>query len=127
MPRVIHFEVHAENPERAIAFYQGLFGWEFTAWSGGWEYWLIKTGPDSQPGINGGLVRRRGSLDGVCVNSFVCTVDVASLDASVSQATAAGGQLAVPKMTIPGVGYLAYVKDPEGNILGLMESDQAAA
>jgi len=57
MPRIIHFEIHADTPERAVKFYQELFGWEFTKWEGPMPYWLIKTGPDGQPGINGGCCR----------------------------------------------------------------------
>ncbi len=57
MPRVVHFEIHADDPERAVKFYQNVFGWELTKWGGPHEYWVIKTGPDGSLGINGGLVR----------------------------------------------------------------------
>jgi predicted enzyme related to lactoylglutathione lyase len=129
MSRVVHFEIHAENPERAVAFYQKLFGWELTKWDGPAEYWLIKTGPDGTPGINGGLMRRHGPApgEGQPVNAFVCTVDVIALDETLGQALAAGGTLALPKMPIPGIGWLAYIKDTEGNILGLMQPDRAAS
>src|SRR5918993_4170444 len=60
MGRVVHFEIHAENPERAIAFYRELFGWEFTRWEGPMPYWLIRTGGAGEPGIDGGLMQRRG-------------------------------------------------------------------
>ncbi len=60
MPRPIHFEIHAADPQRAIAFYQKLFGWQFTAWEGPMPYWVIKTGDG--PGIDGGLLPRRGGL-----------------------------------------------------------------
>jgi predicted enzyme related to lactoylglutathione lyase len=125
MARVVHFEIHAENPDRAIRFYTELFGWEFTAWSGA-EYWLIKTGEDGTPGINGGLVRRRGEIDGTAVIAYVCTVDVEDLKSSVEKSTSLGGQIALPTMPIPGVGWLAYVKDTEGNIFGMMQSDPNA-
>lgn len=127
MNRVAHFEIHAGEPARAIEFYRGVFGWEFSPW--GDAYWLIRTGPPGQPGIDGGLVARRGPppVEGQPVNAFVCTVSVAAIDESVARALAAGGTLAVPKMAIPGVGWLAYVKDTEGNILGLMQDDRAAA
>ena len=59
MPRPIHFEIHAENPERAMQFYRTLFGWEFTQWAGQ-PYWLVKTGEKSTPGIDGGLLPRMG-------------------------------------------------------------------
>lgn len=128
MPRVIHFEIHAEEPQRAIRFYTSMFGWEFSKWPGQEDYYLIKTGPDSQPGINGGLIRRRGPapVEGQPVNAYVCTVDVPSLDEHLKKVTASGGTMALPKMPIPGVGWLAYAKDTEGNIVGLMQSDAAA-
>jgi uncharacterized protein len=127
MPRVVHFEIHAENPERAVAFYTTVFGWRFQKWDGPMPYWMVFTGEDG-PGINGGLVPRRGPApaDGQPVNAYVCTVDVANVDASWDQALAVGGTPALPKMPIPGVGWLAYVKDTEGNILGMMQNDPGA-
>ena len=127
MPRVIHFEIHAENPERAIKFYQGLFEWKFTKWDGPIPYWLIETGAADQPGINGGLVPRRGMIDGQAVIAYVCTVDVSSVDQYLTKAQSGGGTVALPKMAIPGVGWLAYCKDTEGNLFGMMQSDPAAA
>jgi predicted enzyme related to lactoylglutathione lyase len=127
MPRVVHFEIHAEDLERAIRFYRGLFGWEFTKWSGPQDYWLIKTGPDGQPGINGGMVRRHGTVDGQAVIAYVCTVDVPSVDATLQALPEKGGTVALPKMPIPGIGWLAYGKDTEGNIFGFMQRDPTAA
>ena len=126
MPRIIHFEVHAEQPERAINFYRSVLGWEFTKWDGPQPYWLIKTGPDDQPGINGGMIPRRGAIDGQAVIAYVCTVDTPSVDEYLKKAQAGGGSVAVPKMPIPGVGWLAYCKDTEGNIFGLMQADPKA-
>jgi predicted enzyme related to lactoylglutathione lyase len=127
MARVIHFEIHAEDPERGIAFYQRLLGWSFTRWEGPFDYWLVTTGPDSEPGINGGLLRRMGAIDGQAVIAYVCTVDVPSVDEAVAKAVELGGVVALEKMPIPGVGWLAYVKDTEGNIFGMMQNDPAAA
>jgi predicted enzyme related to lactoylglutathione lyase len=126
VPRVIHFELHAEEPDRAIRFYQTLFEWAFTRWVGPQEYWLIKTGPDDQPGINGGLIRRRGAIDSTAVIGYVCTINVQSVDAIAEAISRHGGSIALPKMAIPGVGWLAYAKDTEGNIFGVMQSDPAA-
>src|SRR5262245_65519631 len=128
MPRVIHFEVYAEQPERAVRFYAAVFGWEFTKWSGPEEYWLAQTGPDGQPGINGGLLRRRGPgpAGEQAVNAFACTLDAPSVDEAVRTITANGGVVVVPKMAIPGVGWLAYAKDTGGNIFGVMQSDPTA-
>ena len=124
MPRVVHFEIHATDPDRLVNFYTGLFGWEFQKWDGPHDYWLIRTGPDGQPGINGGLVRRRGVIDGTAVIAYVCTVDVPSVDEYLGRVTATGGTVALPKMPVPGVGWLAYAKDPEGNIFGMMQMDK---
>jgi predicted enzyme related to lactoylglutathione lyase len=128
MPRVIHFEIHAEDPERAARFYRGVFGWQISKWEGPADYWLIRTGPDGQPGINGGLLRRPGPApaDNQCVNSYVCTTDVSSVDDTLRTIAAHGGTLAMPKMPIPGVGWLAYAKDPEGNIFGVLQNDPQA-
>jgi predicted enzyme related to lactoylglutathione lyase len=127
MPRVIHFEIHADDPARAIRFYEKLLGWTFSSWGGGEpEYWLITTGPDGVPGINGGLVRRRAPVDGQAVIAYVCTVDVPDLDAALASAAGLGGTQVVPRLPIPGVGWLAYVKDTEGNIFGMMQADTQA-
>ena len=127
MPRPIHFEIHAENPQRAIAFYTALFGWQFSQW-GQEQYWLIATGDKAQPGIDGGLVPRRGPAPAemAAVNAFVCTVDVSDLDAMLGKLATAGGTVALPRMGIPGVGWLAYGKDTEGNLFGMMQSDPNA-
>ena len=125
--RVTHFEIHAENPDRAIAFYSKALGWEFNQWAGQ-PYWLISTGPADQPGINGGLLPRRGDgpLEGQAVNAYVCTVLTDALDELLTVVPANGGSIAVPKMPIPGVGWLAYFKDTEGNIFGAMQNDPNA-
>lgn len=126
MPRVVHFEIHADQPERAQRFYAALFGWQFQKWQGPVDYWTVTTGPDSQPGINGGLVPRRPGQPGDAVSAYVCTVQVERLDETVAAATRLGGQVALPRMPIPGVGWLAYCKDPEGNIFGVMQPDATA-
>ena len=127
MARVIHFEIHAENPERAIAFYTNTLGWTFTKWQGPTPYWLVTTGPDGEPGINGGLILRQCAIDGQAVIAYVCTVGVTNVDEFVAKAVANGGTLAMPKFAIPTIGWLAYCKDTEGNIFGMIQNDPAAA
>lgn len=128
MPRPVHFEIHAVDPERMAAFYSELFGWTIQNWGGPMEYWMITTGPEGEMGINGGLMRRMGAapVEGAAVNAFVCTVGVEDCDAMVAKALSLGGTVAMPKGPIPGMGWLAYIKDLDGNILGLMQSDEAA-
>lgn len=127
MPRVVHFEIQGSEPEALAHFYVELFGWKISRW-GEAPYWLIETGESSQPGINGGLLPRRGQPPsyGQSVNAFVCTVEVPSLDTCFGRALELGASEAVPKTAIPTVGWLAYVKDPDGNILGLMQPDSTA-
>jgi len=127
VPRPIHFEIHAENPQRAIAFYTALFGWTFTQW-GDQPYWLAATGDKSTPGIDGGLLPRQGAAPAnmAAVNAFVCTVDVADVDAYSKRVVELGGSIALAKMPIPTVGWLAYGKDTEGNLFGMMAMDVAA-
>ena len=128
MPRVIHFEIHATNPLELIPFYESLFGWTLTRFMPEVEYWTIVTGPDDQPGINGGLVKRQGPapVEMQSVNASVCTVQVDSVDSILAKNAELGGSVALPKMPIPGIGWLAYIKDLDGNILGIMNPDPTA-
>ncbi|MBZ5728538.1 MAG: VOC family protein [Acidobacteriia bacterium] len=121
MPRPVHFEIPAENPQRAIDFYSTVFGWKFTKWAGPVDYWLISTGDPKEPGIDGGLLPRRDPAQ-PCVN----TIGVTDLDAMLKTVESKGGQSVVPKMPIPGVGWLAYCKDTEGHIFGMMQPDTSA-
>jgi len=120
MPRVVHFEIAADNMERAAEFYEQVFGWTFQKWSGPQEYWLITTGPDSQPGIGGGLMRRRPG------QHALNTIAVASLEDSIRAIEAKGGTITSPKRAIPGIGWLAHFQDPEGNGFALLEPDASA-
>ena len=129
MPRPSYFEIHATDLARAREFYTRLLGWTFQLWPSPMEYWLITTGPDTEPGINGGMMKSMGGTPatGAAVNSYVCTVGgVVNLDETVALALSIGGELALPKMPIPTMGWLAYIKDTEGNILGLMQPDTGA-
>src|SRR3974377_1024740 len=117
MPRPVHFEIPADQPERAIGFYQKVFGWTFQKWDGPMEYWMIGTGDPSEPGINGGMMRRQNPGQ-----PRVNTGGVADVDATLRTVLSSGGECALPKMPIPGVGWLAYCKDTEGHIFGIMQN-----
>ena len=121
MPRPIHFELPADSPERAITFYEKVFGWHFQKWDGPMPYWLVRTG-DGGTGIDGGLSPRAFPGQGT-----VNTVDVPSCDEAVRKIESAGGRIALAKMAIPGVGWLAYCTDTEGNTFGVMQADEKAA
>jgi len=121
MPRVIHFEIPAKDWAKMVAFYKEVFGWEFNTW-GDEQYWLIKTGERDTPGIDGGMYLLREAMTGT-----VNTIDVPDLDASVAKVKANGGQVIESKMPIPGIGWLAYCKDVEGNLFGMMQADPNAS
>ncbi len=128
MSRVVRFEIHAADPVRAIRFYASLFGWQFTKKAAPEDYWLIKTGSDGQPGIDGMLVQRRGapSADAQPASGYLCTVDVPSIELVIEEAVRRGGSLTAAKTAVPGVGWLAYIKDPEGNVFGVRRRDAGA-
>lgn len=119
MSRVIHFEIPADDPERASRFYGKVFGWSFTKWDCPQEYWMVRTGSDG-PGIDGGMARRKD------VSGTTNVVGVESVDATIASVEKAGGKLAVPKCPVPGVGWVAYFLDTEGTFFGVMQFDQNA-
>jgi predicted enzyme related to lactoylglutathione lyase len=121
MPRVVHFEIEVDNPQRAIRFYTSVFGWKIDQWGGPMDYWLVTTGQAPEPGIDGAL-KLRGASPAPAVN----TISVPSIDEYSAKIQAAAGQIVQPKMPIPGVGYFALCKDSEGNLFGIMESDPQA-
>ena len=123
MPRVVHFEIPSDDPERATRFYGDVFGWRFQQWEGAQPYWLVSTGEAGAPGIDGGLLRRGPHSPPGVVN----TVDVPDLDDYVARVERGGGRVVAPKMPVPGVGWLAYAQDPDGNTFGMMQADPAAA
>jgi uncharacterized protein len=121
MGRVVHFEIHADDTDRAERFYTEVFGWRVEQFDGPVDHRLLKTG-DRPPGIDGAIVPRRGgALDGSrVVSAFVCTVEVDDVAKTEEGVLAAGGEHVVERQNVEGVGELAYFKDTEGNIFGVM-------
>jgi predicted enzyme related to lactoylglutathione lyase len=121
--RVVHFEIHAENLERAAEFYKDVFGWKVWKWDGPDEYWLIKTGDPEEPGYDGGLMKRIGHTpaDHIPVTSFVSTIAVENIDEALELVKKHGGAQINPKNEIPGVGWHAYAKDTENNCFGMIQ------
>ena len=131
MNRIVHFEIHAEKPERAMDFYKTVFDWSFEKYEGmDQDYWGIMTAEkdSKEPGINGGLLFRDGSVcpPNSSPNAFVCTVAVSDIDQTIIAIEKAGGRLAMPKFAIPGMAWQAYYTDTEGNIFGIHEADKEA-
>lgn len=121
MPRVSYFEIAAEKPERAVKFYEKVFGWKIVKWKGPIDHWSITTGGEDEPGIDGGLGRKTESTP-----SQVDYIVVSSIDEFINKVKDNEGTIVTPKQPIPTVGYYAYFKDPENNTFGLMEYDESA-
>ena len=113
MSRPVHFEISVQDPERAVEFYKNVFGWNIQKWDGPMEYYMIHTG--------GGIMRTQEGMA-----PTINTIDVADLDAACEKVVASGGQVIMPRMAIPGVGYMAYCVDTEGVQFGLMQGDENA-
>jgi len=124
---VVHFEIHASDPQQLIEFYSGLLGWKFSRF-GEVEYWVIDTGEGSAQvgagghGINGGLLQRRGSRPeaGGPVAGANLVVAVDDVDATFDKGIALGATEAVAPNDMPGVGRIAYLVDPDGNVFGFL-------
>lgn len=124
MNRIIHFEIHAEDPIRAINFYKNVFGWDIQEWKGlDSQYWMVMTDDkdSKEPGINGGMLIRKGSKPkpDQCVNAFVCTVMVENIDEAISKIEKAGGVVSIPKFSIANMAWQAYYLDTESNVFGI--------
>lgn len=121
MGRVSHFEITADDPERAAAFYRKAFGWEINDWGGPFKYLLATTGPKEAVGIDGAIMDRHDSKQAV-----INTISVDKWETGAKAVTDAGGSVLQEKTAVPGQGYFAYCKDTEGNLFGIFEADAAA-
>jgi uncharacterized protein len=117
MPRVIHFEIPSKEPEKLAEFYKKVFNWEIKKWEGPMPYWLITTGPESEPGINGAIYEP----DKQGIHGVVNTVQVTGLEDYIEKVKASGGESLTDIMEIPNVGRFLYCKDSQGNLFGMME------
>jgi hypothetical protein len=116
MPRIVHFEIPAEDPEKVSKFYTDTFGWEIKKWDGPMDYWLVMTGDKKEMGIDGGIYKKSDKMKEV-----VNTVGVMDVKASVEVVKKNGGSVMGEIQEIPGVGMFVYAMDPEGNKFGMMQ------
>jgi hypothetical protein len=122
MPRIVHFEISVDDLKRAADFYTKVFNWKFQTWGEGDQaYWLVTTGDSKEPGIDGGMMRRTEMFP-----PTTNIVGVPSVDDYSQKIVKEGGTQIVPKSPIPGVGWVAYFKDTEGNIFGIYQRDESA-
>jgi len=118
--RVTHFEIPSNNPEATILFFKDVFQWDFQSF-GNEGYWIALSGDASSPGINGAIMQKKEPTQ-----TIVNTIKVNRIDQSIRKIERAGGKITAPKSAIPGVGWLAYFSDPDGNIHGIWEEDPFA-
>ena len=122
MPTVVHFDIAADDPERAKQFYEGLFGWKMEKPPGMTDYYLVETeNLNGERGVGGGLGKR--GEPGQRITSYF---GVSSVDEYCVRIEKLGGKVLRPKMTVPGWGYLAVCIDTEGNMFGLWQDDSSA-
>lgn len=120
MSKVVHFEIPVDDTDRAQQFYREVFDWKIQGW-GDAPYWLIEAGAEDEQGADGALIARSD------VHAApVVVIDVDDLDAALDRAAAAGAQQVHGKEAVPGMGWSAYVRDTEGNIIGVWQSDESA-
>jgi predicted enzyme related to lactoylglutathione lyase len=122
MSSIVFFEVSADDVQRAVKFYQHVFGWKIEGAEEASNYCMISTG-DEDEGAIPGAVMERAALSESTVNTF----DVPNLDSFAKKITEAGGEVIAPKISIPGVGYVQYCQDTEGNTFGIIEYDESAS
>ncbi|MCW6006511.1 VOC family protein [Micromonospora sp. CPCC 205371] len=121
--KVVHFEIPADDVERARSFYREAFGWQVTPMPE-MDYTIVNTvatsddGIPTEPGaINGGLFKREGPL-----TSPVITIDVADVDEALAQVEKAGGKVVLGRQAVGEMGYTGYFTDTEGNVVGLWQN-----
>lgn len=125
---VVHFEIPADQPERAVKFYRELFGWKVEHMGGPMDYWLVQTVPSgadgrpTEPGVNGGLMRRM--MPGQTPVNYI---SVENVDEFARKAERLGAKVVMPKRPVPGMGWFAQLTDTEGNIFAIWQYDPAAA
>jgi predicted enzyme related to lactoylglutathione lyase len=117
---IVWFEIPADVPERATAFYSNLFGWKINPFPGNSDYLHIDTGgADNSP--DGAMKRRKDPHEPV-----VNYVGVDSVDMFADKIARLGGKICMAKTVVPQMGYFAVCQDTEGNTFGIWESDPNA-
>ena len=128
--RIVHFEIHVTDLEKAKKFYGGIFEWEFRDAKVGIPYWLIITASEgsTEPGINGGMLLRNAGVSepGKSPNAWVGTVSVDDFDAIHEKIVSRGGGVAMPKTAMAGLAWIGYYFDLDGNIFGVYQEDKNA-
>jgi len=117
------FAIHVDDVKRARRFYETVFGWTFEPW-GPPDFYLIHTGTEEKPGIQGLMHKRMEPSTGGGLNGFECTFAVGDVEAVARAVESAGGTVTMQPAKIPTVGTVIKFRDPEGNILCAMRFEK---
>lgn len=120
MSRVVHFEILADDPEKVAEFYKEALGWEVMTWDGPQAYWMVTTGDEKSPGINGAIMGKHFE------QSVINTVQVESLEDAAAQIERCGGERVTEANEIPEAGIHSYFKDPAGTLFGVLQPKEGA-
>lgn len=128
MNRVVHFEIEADDIDRAKTFYGSVFGWTFEDYSQyvNSEYWGVVSGQKGEEGINGGMMKRSQPVSEGASNAYVCSIVVNNYDSYHQKILDAGGKCVISKLALPGMAWQGYYVDTEGNRFGLHQPDENA-
>ncbi len=121
MPNIAHFDIVATDVPRAREFYEHVFGWKFSSWSGQPDFFQIETASSGEDIGIGGALTKRADLHPPAIGAFICTISVTSIDETIALVERHGGRITFPKFTIPGVGTMIHFEDSEGNTVGAMQ------
>lgn len=122
MSRPVHFEIFANDTDRAAKFFSDVFGWKIESWGDDSNVYLMCSTGEGM-GIDGAIAKKSEHVNQPVINA----INVDSVDAYCEKVVAAGGVITMPKMAVPTMGWVAYFADLDGNIHGLWQTDPNAA
>ena len=118
------FGITVDDVPRARRFYEQVFAWRFEPW-GPPDFYLIHTGDEKDPGVQGLMHKRREPVNGTGMTGFECTIEVQNIDETIRAIETAGGKIVMAKFHIPTVGTGVYFNDTEGNFAGAMQYEKS--
>jgi predicted enzyme related to lactoylglutathione lyase len=126
MSQVAHFAINANEVDRALRFYEKVFGWKFQAYGPPGFFMVDEQSAKAVVPLRGSLQKRREIVAGVPMRGFECTISVDDINAAAAAVEKNGGKIVMPICTLAGIGHLLFFEDTEGNIAGAMQYDPKA-
>ncbi|HTP33775.1 MAG TPA: VOC family protein [Candidatus Acidoferrales bacterium] len=126
MSQVAHFSINADDVNRALRFYEKVFGWKFQSYGPPGFYMVDEQSTKAHVPLRGSLQKRREIVPGIPMRGFECTISVGNIEAAAAAIEANGGRIVMQICTLAGIGRLLFFQDPEGNIAGAMQYDANA-